>query len=177
MAAVASRRAEAGEVQAERGDLREGEPARDDLDFVYAFVYRRVGNREDAQDLTQEVALKALGRLQVDRPMAQVRAYLVATARSVLANFWTDRLRLPVSELRDGHGAGREAIEAPEGAIQEVERILSLLPPNYRLLLELRFLRGYSTKEVAKELGTTVGAVKVMQLRALRAAARLSATD
>jgi RNA polymerase sigma factor (sigma-70 family) len=177
MGVVASRTGGAGEVQAGRPDLRDREPAGDDLDFVYAFVYRRVGNREDAQDLTQEVALKALGRLEVDRPMAQVRAYLVATARSVLANFWTDRLRLPVAELRDDQGAGREEIDPPDGAIQEVERILSLMPLNYRLLLELRFLRGYSTKEVAKELRTTVGAVKVMQLRALRSAARLSAPD
>jgi RNA polymerase sigma-70 factor (ECF subfamily) len=47
------------------------------------------------------------------------------------------------------------------------------LPANYARVLELRFLRGSSLKEVAAELGTTLGAVKVMQLRALRAAAEL----
>jgi DNA-directed RNA polymerase specialized sigma24 family protein len=82
-----------------------------------------------------------------------------------------------VGELRDDQGAGQEEIDAPDAAIQEVERILTLLPAHHGLLLELRFLRGYSTKEVAKELRTTVGAVKVMQLRALRSAARLSASD
>jgi RNA polymerase sigma-70 factor (ECF subfamily) len=54
-----------------------------------------------------------------------------------------------------------------------VRDILERLPSNYRRVLELRFLRGYSLKEVASELGTTVGGVKVMQLRALRAAARI----
>src|SRR2546421_3334692 len=73
----------------------------DDLAFVYAFIYRRVGNREDAEDLTQEVALKALPRLSRDRPLAAVRGYLVATSRSVLANFWTQRLGLPVAEMRE----------------------------------------------------------------------------
>jgi DNA-directed RNA polymerase specialized sigma24 family protein len=40
-------------------------------------------------------------------------------------------------------------------------------------VLELRFLRGYSLKEVAAETGSTVGGIKVMQLRALRAAAKV----
>ena len=52
-------------------------------------------------------------------------------------------------------------------------RILARLPDNYRRVLELRFLRGYSIKEVAAELKATPGSVKVMQLRALRAAAKV----
>ena len=49
---------------------------------------------------------------------------------------------------------------------------MSALPANYRRVLELRFLRGYSLHETAAEMGKTVGGIKVMQLRALRAAAR-----
>ena len=59
-------------------------------------------------------------------------------------------------------------------SVERVERILTQLPANYRKLLELRFLRGYSLKEVAAELGTTLGGIKVMQLRALGAAARVA---
>jgi len=147
------------------------------LGFVYAFIYRRVGNREDAEDLTQEVALKALPRLQPDRPLAAVRAYLVATARSVLATFWTQRLGMPLSELNEEMESPQDLRAPSERAEAEVARLLSLLPPHYSRLLELRFLRGFSTKEVAAELGTTVGAVKVMQLRALRAAARIEAAE
>jgi RNA polymerase sigma-70 factor (ECF subfamily) len=54
-----------------------------------------------------------------------------------------------------------------------VQRILGQLSDNYRRVLELRFLHGYSLKEVAAEMNSTVGAVKVMQLRALRAAAKV----
>src|SRR2546421_12147160 len=97
----------------------------EDLAFVYAYIYRRVGNREDAEDLTQEVALKALPRLHRDRPLAAVRAYLVATTRSVLAKFWTDRLGLPVGELHEDFGA-RPDEPAPSGrAEEEVERVLA----------------------------------------------------
>jgi RNA polymerase sigma factor (sigma-70 family) len=59
----------------------------------------------------------------------------------------------------------------PDSAVDSVAVILGRLKPAYRVLLELRFLRGYSLREVAAEMGKTVGSVKVMQLRALRQAA------
>src|SRR5207245_694754 len=64
---------------------------------------------------------------------------------------------------------------APAPAAEWVEQTLSSLSPRYRLVLELRFLRGYSLLETAIEMGKTVGGIKVMQLRALRAAARVGA--
>jgi len=148
----------------------------EELELVYAFIYARVGNRPDAEDLTQQVALKAIPRLRADAGAASVRAYLFATARSVLAGFWAIKFGLPQEELQEELTRGPQELGAePEGgaSAERVNRILERLPANYRRLLELRFLRGYSLKEVASELGSTVGAVKVMQLRALRAAARI----
>lgn len=149
--------------------------ALDELDAVYSFLYARVGNRPDAEDLAQEVALKALPRLKEGAPAAAVRAYLYATARSVLAEFWSRRLRLPESELPDeirADSEAREAIQSPSNEAYATE-VLGALAPNHRRLLELRFLQGYSLKEVATAMGKTVGSVKVMQLRALRKAAAL----
>jgi RNA polymerase sigma factor (sigma-70 family) len=146
--------------------------ALEELSSVFAFIYHRVGNRPDAEDLTQEVAMRALPRLRDGRGSASVRGYLFATARSALADFWRLRLGKPVDELQENTADEIEPLETPETARAEVERILRQLPPHYRCLLELRFLRGYTSKEVAAEMGMTVGAVKVMQLRALRAAGR-----
>jgi RNA polymerase sigma-70 factor (ECF subfamily) len=143
------------------------------FDLIYLFIYSRVGNRADAEDLTQQVALKALPRLRDGWAQPAVRGYLYATARSVLASFWAGRGRMPEAELvadvRDD-GRGGESLAPPEAAAW-VERTLAALPANYRQILELRFLRGYSLREAAEEMGKTVGGVKVMQLRALRAAA------
>src|SRR6476660_7674750 len=58
--------------------------ALDELELVYAFIYARVGNRPDAEDLTQQVALKAIPRLRPGAPASAIRGYLFATARSVL---------------------------------------------------------------------------------------------
>lgn len=147
-----------------------------EFDLVYRFMYSRVGNPHDAEDLTQQVALKALPRLRDGWVPPAVRGYLYATARSVLASFWAGRGRIREAELGDNvldDGRGSE-LSAPPEAAAWVERTLSALPAHYRKVLELRFLRGYSLREAAEEMGKSVGGVKVMQLRALRAAAALS---
>ena len=149
------------------------EIALEELELVYAFVYARVGNRPDAEDLTQQVALKAIPRLRAGASVAAIRAYLFATARSALAGFWSSRFGMPEDELRDDLWVEKSEPDTAGEQVERVNRILDRLPANYRRLLELRFLHGYSLKEVAAEMGSTVGGVKVMQLRALRAAAKV----
>jgi len=143
------------------------------LDLVYGFIYSRVGNPADAEDLTQQVALKAMHRLREDASEASIRAYLFATARSVLAAFWSRRYRMPEAELGedvadDGRGG---AVSATSDATAWLNLTLAALPAHYRQVLELRFLQACSLREAAAHMGKSVGAVKLMQMRALRAAA------
>jgi RNA polymerase sigma factor (sigma-70 family) len=145
----------------------------EELELVYAFIYARVGNRADAEDLTQQVALKAIPRLRQNAPASSIRGYLFATARSVLGAFWSTRLGLSEAELREDLALAVQTDPPSEAGAETVQGILAQLSDNYRRVLELRFLHGYSLKEVAAEMKSTVGAVKVMQLRALRAAARV----
>jgi RNA polymerase sigma factor (sigma-70 family) len=147
--------------------------ALEELELIYAYVYARVGNRADAEDVTQQVALKAIPRLRAGASPGAIRSYLFAAARSALASFWSARLGLPEDELREDLWVETRRTEPVADSVDRVHKILEQLPSNYQRVLELRFLRGYSLKEVAAELGTTVGGVKVMQLRALRAAARV----
>jgi len=150
--------------------------ALEELERIYAFMLARVGNRPDAEDLTQQVALKALPRLRADAPAPAIRSYLYTTARSVLGAFWSERLRLPQAELPDEtpDETKREGFEPWPETAAWLERTLAGLPIHYREVLELRFLRGASIREVAQHTSRTPGAVKVMQLRALRAAAALA---
>ena len=164
---------EGGEVVQLAGAADTTQQALDELELVYGFIYARVGNRADAEDLTQLVALKAIPRLRLGSSPGSIRGYLFATARSALGGFWSKKLGLSEAELREDLAMSAPPEPPSEEAVAYVERILAGLPDNYRRVLDLRFLHGYSLKEVAKEMNSTVGAVKVMQLRALRAAARL----
>jgi RNA polymerase sigma-70 factor, ECF subfamily len=153
---------------------RAADMALDELELVYAFIYARVGNRPDAEDLTQQVAMKAIPRLRQGAPASAIRGYLFATARSVLGGFWSTRLGLSEAELRDDLALAAPPPPSPsDDRTETVQQILSQLSDNYRRVLELRFLHGYSLKEVAAEMNSTVGAIKVMQLRALRAAGKV----
>lgn len=120
--------------------------------------------------------MKAVPRLRPGSPAASIRGYLFATARTELARFWALRFGLPEEELQDDL-VDPELQDLRDGtdAMRAVQHILDELPANYARVLELRFLRGYSAREIAREMGSTVGGVRVMQLRALRAAAKVNA--
>ena len=166
-------------LASERSSGNVKETALGEFERVYSYVYSRVGNRADAEDLTQQVALKALPRLRDGYPEPAVRAYLFTTARTVMASFWSRRALVPEAELTDDlwiDGRGTE-LASPPDAIAWLERTLGALPKHYRRVLELRFLRGYSLREAAVEMGTTSGNIKVMQLRALRAAAQVTSAQ
>jgi RNA polymerase sigma-70 factor, ECF subfamily len=136
---------------------------------VFRFVYSRVGNTPDAEDITAVTFERALPRLQSNASDRAVHAYLLACARSQIAEHWRSRHRVEV--LDDDVSGPEVAVEHEDAQGAQVTEMLRQLPDSYRRVLELRFLRGYSLKEAAQEMETTVGNVKVLQLRALRRAA------
>lgn len=147
---------------------------RDNVDRVYRLMYAKVGNRPDAEDLTAEVFLAALRPLRVSASVAEVRAYLSATARTVLAGHWRRTLGREITRLD-----ADELEAAPTGAAVTPEAegraaaILAELPERYRRILQLRFLESCSLREAAAALGVTVTHAKVLQHRALRRAGQL----
>jgi RNA polymerase sigma factor (sigma-70 family) len=148
---------------------------RDNVDRVYRMMVAKVGNRPDAEDLTAEVFLTALRPVRMSASVGEVRAYLLATARTVLAHHWRRTLGLEVTTLDDDHPGLLAADEpVPSDAPHRTAAILAALPDNYRRILELRFLDACSVREAAAALGVSVANAKVLQHRALRRAAELN---
>jgi len=143
----------------------------DNVIGIYQLVFRKVGNSADAEDLAEEVLMHTLKTLRLPAPVPTVRAYLVKTARTVLADHWRRHYaaRDAASELEK---MPIEITTNPDAA-DRAQRLLSLLPDHFRNILELRFLRGYSVREAAGELGVTESNARVLQFRALRKAAEL----
>ncbi|MDQ2883473.1 MAG: RNA polymerase sigma factor [Actinomycetota bacterium] len=148
---------------------------RDNVDRVYRLMCAKVGNRPDAEDLTAEVFLAALRPLRVSASVAEVRAYLLATARTVLAGYWRRTLGREITTLTDDDTL--EAVlpdtAASGEAAAQAAVILAELPENYRRILELRFLESCSVREAASAMGVSLAYAKVLQHRALRRAAQL----
>lgn len=150
----------------------------DNVHRIYRVMFSKVGNRPDAEDLTAEVFLAVLRPLRSSATVGEVRAYLLATARTVLAAHWRRTLGHEITAI-DVEQVAAEYDRPAENSrsAQRVERILAALPGRYRRVLELRFLRACSIRETAAELGTSVGNVKVLQHRALRLAAEVIRDD
>ena len=146
----------------------------DNATWVYRTLFARVGNRADAEDLTTEVFLAALRPLRLTASVGEVRAYLRATARTVLAAHWRETLGREITSIEDVEQQALDSEEAISTAPQRVAQVLDRLPDRYRHILELRFLQGSSIKDAAAELGVSVANAKVLQHRALRLAAQVT---
>ena len=146
---------------------------------IYRFVYRHVGNREDAEDLTSEVFLKASRGLDTGRSREEITRWLFTVARSALNDHWRRHYRIPALlniddfELADAGSRPANPTAASQTDLR-VDSLLAGLPDRQAQLLRLRFLRGYTIAETAEELGITVANAKVIQHRALAAAVKLT---
>jgi RNA polymerase sigma-70 factor, ECF subfamily len=152
---------------------------------IHRFVYARVGNRPDAEDLTGQVFMRAVEQLDVDRPAAQISAWLYRVAQNAVADYWRAFYRLPQIGVEQVAGAWEPVMPQPDPhadadadrAAAAVRRLLKRLPDQYAKVLELRFLHRLSVAETASRLGISHGNAKVLQYRALRKAALLVEAD
>jgi len=133
---------------------------------VYAFVVRRVATREEAQDLTAEVFHQALAGIgKFEWRGAPFVAWLLGIAAHVLAAHWQCNPKRQEILAEDLELAGNDgSIERRAMIFQLVES----LPEDQRQVIIRRFVDQRSIKEIAQELSRSEGAIKQLQLRALR---------
>jgi RNA polymerase sigma-70 factor (ECF subfamily) len=146
----------------------------DNVERVYRMMYARVGNQADAEDLTAEVFQAALKPLRTSASVGEVRAYLLATGRTVLASHWRRHYAAEITTI--DVDADRAALDEPPSesdAPRRVEALLAELPDRYARILQLRFLESCTLRESAKAMNISLANAKVLQYRALRHAAQL----
>lgn len=144
---------------------------------VYAIVYAAVRDRQEAEDLTQDVFVRALNALdryqETDVPF---RAYLAAIARNRVRDRWRKRefVQVGLEQAPDlfSHDRPDVALSGLPLALDINEAILTL-PEDYRTVLQLRLWEDRSSDEVARLMGRSAGAVRVLQYRALAALRRI----
>jgi RNA polymerase sigma-70 factor (ECF subfamily) len=142
---------------------------------VYSYAYYRVGDHHDAEDLTEQTFLQAyrhFERAQRESHGRPLRPWLIRIAHNLAANLYRDRSRKPASPLDDSTplSAPHTTEQLVEGR-DELSRILDgvrRLPDDRREALIMRFALGMDNREIARALGRTDGATKVLLHRAIR---------
>jgi RNA polymerase sigma-70 factor (ECF subfamily) len=145
------------------------------VDLVYRYVYLRVGSSHVAEDLTSETFIRALRRIDTFSWQGKdIAAWFVTIARNLITdNAKSARFRMEVTTA-DMIDADRR-VEGPEDEVLSHLRDARLfeavktLKPEQAECVVLRFMQGMSLAETALVVGKSQGAVKQLQLRAVRA--------
>lgn len=141
------------------------------VDKIHRYIYYRVSNPSDAEDLTSQVFLKAwqaIGNYEwTDRPFA---AWLYRIAHNLIVDHF--RMRRDAVSLEDiialeePGPSPQEMVESRVSA-ESLRHALRRLTTDQQQVIILRLLEGYSTAEVASILGKQEGAVRTLQHRAM----------
>jgi RNA polymerase sigma factor (sigma-70 family) len=126
-------------------------------------LQRMTGDRQAAEDLTQEVFVRAWRRAPREVPDAVLRAWLHRTASNLAVDELRRRTRQPLAAVEQLDAAAAEA--ADDGAAREA---LAQLTPHDRLVLLLRFHAGLSLRELGDLLAISEEAARKRVGRARR---------
>ena len=148
------------------------------VDKIYNYVYHRVGNHHDAEDLTSRTFYRALSNLHrySDRGLP-FSAWLYRIAHNLMANWHRDRSRREVLSL-DGLIIVGPQDGAPDVMVERIEDADALreamrgLPSERQQLLILKHSEGLSNAEIGRIMGRSEGAIKSLYYRTLLALKR-----
>lgn len=147
--------------------------------LVYRFVYQMVHRRDDAEDIVQEVFVRAFQNLHRYRDEAKFTTWLLRIA----TNLGTDRARMfkrrQTLEQKEAAGALTWMTESDQenpidnleqGELKELlKRAISALPDHHRNIIIMRDIEEMEYKDMSAVLGCSVGGAKLRVLRARRA--------
>jgi len=147
------------------------------FDRIYRYVVLRVGSRADAEDITQQVFVKALESIGSFRwrgvPFA---SWLYRIARNQIVDHYRKKSRTetaPLDEARTASTADPVDIAERRLKLEELAAACRQLPETQREVVLLRFAGGLSVAETARAMGKSEGATKVLQHEALKKLRRI----
>lgn len=139
---------------------------------LYRYIYYKVQNREEAEDITQETYVKSLAYSKFNK--IKFNEY-IAFFKTVAINIIKDRRRQ--NKIR-GTNINIDSISPSEASVDDISDItnqqlflknsLKKLNEKQRKVVELRIIKGYSVSETAKIMDITEGNIRVLQYRALK---------
>jgi RNA polymerase sigma-70 factor (ECF subfamily) len=144
---------------------------------IYNIALRMIGNREDAYDMAQEVCIKIYKNINSFKGDSSFSTWVYR----ITSNVCIDEIRkkkyaMPLTMVNDSAKEFEIPIEShnslPEDIIERKEKIKDIkkciieLPPEYRIMIILRDIRGHSYEEISNILNLNMGTVKSRLSRA-----------
>jgi RNA polymerase sigma-70 factor (ECF subfamily) len=141
------------------------------VDRIYRHIYYRVGNETDAEDLTQQVFLKAWEAIhKYQRTKSPFVAWLMTISHNLVVDFHRTRKRgapLEVEILADDSTTGPEQTTEARFEQQRLRRVILRLSGDEQQVVVLRFMEGFEFREIASVMKKKEGNVRVILHRAM----------
>jgi len=145
---------------------------------IYSFVYRYVGNIQEAEDITQEVFVKMWRNLKGFNQNKIFKTWIFAIAKNASIDYLKKKKNIAFSGFKDKEGNSlieniADPISLPDKIFRRMEigRILDIatseLSPKYRAVLFLRYNDHFTFKEISEILELPIHTVKSQHRRAL----------
>jgi len=133
---------------------------------VYAVAYERLHNFHDAEDIAQEVFLKAYRSLRTLKHWDSFASWLYRITLNLCRDWLRVEYRRPDREYTEDQD--QEVLDAPSGdiyrqelACKSVREALDSLPESHRQILTLRYLAGMTSVEIARFAGVSPSAIRM----------------
>lgn len=152
-----------------------GQPAVRDLETwykqtvtrLYRFVYSKLQNHEEAEDITQETYARCLKTYHSKQELPPF-PYLKEAARNLIYDrFRRSRVQPTVFFSQDM--TDETIVEEDLSTASHIQDLLYMLSIDQRVVLQLRIVEGYSRRETAERMGRSEDAVRGLQYRAIQA--------
>ena len=140
---------------------------------IRRYIRGKVGNEAVVEELLQDTFLSAFDAMPIFRGEASIKTWLIAIARHEVLDFYRKQYVRKMVEktsiLWDGVG---ESLTTPEGELarhemsERFDKSMGRLTNKYKEVLELRYLKGLSVKEIAAKLEMSFKATESLLFRA-----------
>ncbi|MEG6584794.1 RNA polymerase sigma factor [Dendrosporobacter sp. 1207_IL3150] len=143
---------------------------------IYRLVYSKLGNEDDAKEITQDTFMKAFRSLpRYEILNIPFKHYLVKIAVNLVNDFWRKTGRSPqLLDITEYSEAIMDKAEKPEEYTIRLEgekqifNLVDSLPDEQRQTIQLRVISGLSIRDAAIKMNKTESAIKMLQQRALK---------
>jgi RNA polymerase sigma-70 factor (ECF subfamily) len=151
---------------------------------LYRYAHHRLANDQDVEDVVQQVLIKAIRRIETFRGESTLLTWLISICRNEISQHFEktsqtrdlvqpflndDVFRAIVESLESPPDDEPEAITMRQDMISVIQLALDQLPEKHARALELKYIQGFSSKEIAKKLGIGDAATQSLLARSRRA--------
>ena len=146
---------------------------------IYNFIYRYLNNSSEAEDIAQDVFVRAWKNIKKFDQKKKFKTWLFAIAKNAALDWFKKKKTIPFTNFESDDGQNKlldnlvdpeplpsELLEKADLA-KELEQILTQLPANYRPVLLLYYYEGFNLREIAETLNEPLDTIKSRHRRAL----------